>query len=65
MSPIAPSPPLPAGRYHAVEATPYLKKALGAYYLRDETPVPVALWRAFKHCRYVEDEGSVVFYKAA
>lgn len=49
--------------YHAQEATLALRKALGPYYMRDETPAPLALWRAWSRCRFVEDAGNVVFYK--
>jgi len=40
--------------YHAVEATAALKAFLGDYYLRDDTPVEPAMWRAFRECRFVE-----------
>ena len=49
--------------YHAVEATHYIKKALGKHYQADMTPIAVALWQSWKQCRFVEDEGDVVFYK--
>ncbi|GAM23984.1 hypothetical protein SAMD00019534_071590 [Acytostelium subglobosum LB1] len=49
--------------YHAEEATRHLKKALGRLYLFDTTPIPQALWRSWTQCRFVEDEGDVVFYK--
>ncbi|XP_037052216.1 delta(12)-oleate desaturase-like [Bradysia coprophila] len=49
--------------YHCVEATEAIKPILGNYYLRDETPILVALWRAITHCIYVQNDGQVVFYK--
>ncbi|OQS02342.1 fatty acid desaturase [Thraustotheca clavata] len=49
--------------YHAAEATEAIKPLLGKYYLIDSTPIPMALWRSYTHCKYVEDDGSVVFYK--
>ncbi|KAF9927704.1 Fatty acid oxidation complex subunit alpha, partial [Modicella reniformis] len=49
--------------YHAEEATAHLKKFLGKYYIYDDTPIAVAYWRSFRECRFVEDEGDVVFYK--
>jgi len=49
--------------YHAQEATEAFKKVLGPYYLKDETPIGRALYRSFKTCLYVEDDGDIVFYK--
>lgn len=49
--------------YHAEEATVHLKKVLGKHYFCDETPIATALWNARKACKFVEDEGDVVFYK--
>lgn len=49
--------------YHCVEATEAIKPILGKYYLRDETPILAALWRAITHCIYVQNDGQVVFYK--
>lgn len=49
--------------YHAEEATAALKKKLGEHYMFDETPIAVACWRSFRECRFVEDEGDVIFYK--
>jgi omega-6 fatty acid desaturase (delta-12 desaturase) len=51
--------------YNAIEATVQVRKFLGPYYLVDHTPTPVALWKAWKNCRFVEDEGEVVFFKNA
>lgn len=49
--------------YHAQEATEALRKVLGPYYLKDDTPIWPALWKAWNRCRFVEDNGDVVFYK--
>ena len=49
--------------YHAVEATESLKPILGKYYAHDETPVWRALWITDSFCRFVEDEGSIRWYK--
>ncbi|KAJ6638959.1 Omega-6 fatty acid desaturase, endoplasmic reticulum [Pseudolycoriella hygida] len=49
--------------YHCVEATEAIKPILGKYYLRDTTPVLSALWRAITHCKYVQNDGQIVFYK--
>lgn len=49
--------------YNAQAATAVLRHKLGAYYLRDETPIPQALWRAWRECRFIDDEGDVVFYR--
>jgi omega-6 fatty acid desaturase (delta-12 desaturase) len=50
--------------YNAQEATEILKNILGDYYLSDSTPIPQALWRSYTCCGFVEDEGSIVFYKS-
>lgn len=49
--------------YHCSEATEAIKPILGKYYLRDTTPIHLALWRAITHCKYVQNDGQVVFYK--
>ncbi|KAJ1729934.1 hypothetical protein LPJ61_003282 [Coemansia biformis] len=49
--------------YHAEEATRHLKKKLGKYYNYDDTNVFVALYRTMKFCQFVEDSGSVLFYR--
>ncbi|KAI9261511.1 delta-12 fatty acid desaturase [Phascolomyces articulosus] len=49
--------------YHAVEATKHIKRVLGKYYIFDDTPTITAFHRAWKQCRFVEDEGDVVFFK--
>ncbi|KAI8333375.1 delta-12-fatty acid desaturase [Chlamydoabsidia padenii] len=49
--------------YHAEEATVHIKKALGKHYKFDPTPIPQALYKSWMACRFVEDEGDVVFFK--
>lgn len=49
--------------YHCVEATEAIKPILGKYYLKDDTPVTEAMWRIINYCKYVPDDGNVVFYK--
>ncbi|CAG8608056.1 7336_t:CDS:2 [Cetraspora pellucida] len=49
--------------YHAEEATIHLKKVLGSYYIFDDTPIFKALWRSYNQCRFIEDEGDIIFYK--
>lgn len=49
--------------YKAIVATKALKEFLGPYYKHDDTPVVKALWRSWTNCRFVEDEGGVLFYK--
>eukprot|EP01113_Clastostelium_recurvatum_P035360 TRINITY_DN491_c0_g2_i1.p1 TRINITY_DN491_c0_g2~~TRINITY_DN491_c0_g2_i1.p1 ORF type:complete len:238 (+),score=53.82 TRINITY_DN491_c0_g2_i1:1-714(+) len=49
--------------WNALKATPYLKAKLGEYYIRDDTPFPIALWRNWRACQFVEDTGDVLFYK--
>jgi len=49
--------------YNAVEATVHLKKFLGKYYNEDSTPILKALYNSWSSCHYVDDEGTIVFYK--
>lgn len=49
--------------YNCVEATEAIKPILGKFYLRDPTPIPLALWRVTNNCKYVDDDGKVLFYK--
>ncbi|RUP50128.1 delta-12 fatty acid desaturase [Jimgerdemannia flammicorona] len=49
--------------YHAEEATSHIKKVLGKAYVNDDTPIPIALWRSYTQCKFVEDEGDVVFFQ--
>ena len=47
----------------AQKATASMKPVLKGYYLKDETPIARATFRAFSLCQFVEDAGDVVFYK--
>lgn len=49
--------------YNAVKATKIIRDKLGPFYLRDDTPIPLALWNSASKCKFVEDEGDIVFYK--
>ncbi|GLD98109.1 hypothetical protein PINS_up006806 [Pythium insidiosum] len=49
--------------YHAQEATDAIKPLLGRFYLKDDTSIPLALWRSYNYCKFVEDDGKIVFYK--
>lgn len=50
--------------YNAQEATKHVRAVLGDYYLRDNTPIPAAVWRAWTNCKYVEDNEAYAYYKA-
>ncbi|KAJ3053775.1 hypothetical protein HK097_003413 [Rhizophlyctis rosea] len=49
--------------YNAVEATKYIKKAVGKYYLSDDTWIWSSLWKSYRECRFVENTGDVLWYK--
>ena len=49
--------------YHAQEATEHIKKFLGDYYIKDDTPIATAVYRSFSQCQFVEDEGTTVWFK--
>jgi omega-6 fatty acid desaturase (delta-12 desaturase) len=49
--------------YHAQEATEHIKKVIGPYYLKDDTPIALALYRSFSQCQFVESKGGTVFFK--
>ncbi|KAK4045990.1 hypothetical protein OIV83_006455 [Microbotryomycetes sp. JL201] len=51
--------------YHAWEATEALKKVLGEHYVSTDENMFKSFWKSFKYCRFVDDEGDVVFYKDA
>jgi len=51
--------------YHAQKATEALKAKLGNHYLKSEEHWMVSLWKCYKECRFVDDEGDVVFYRNA
>ena len=46
------------------EATVAVKKLLGPYYLRDETPIFQALYESWTSCKYVDDTGSYLHFKS-
>jgi len=50
--------------YNAVEATKRIRKVLGPYYQSDSTHWAVALWNNLKYCSYVDDEGSILFWRS-
>jgi omega-6 fatty acid desaturase (delta-12 desaturase) len=56
---------LPTRRYsHLTYVFIFFEQVMGPYYLKDDTPILKALYRAFSNCQFVEDSGDVVFYKS-
>ncbi|PLW07902.1 hypothetical protein PCANC_13792 [Puccinia coronata f. sp. avenae] len=51
--------------YHAWDATDALKAKLGPHYHQTDENAWVSLWKVYNQCRFVEDEGDVVFWKNA
>ena len=49
--------------YHAQEATEAVKKVLGKHYLFDDAHFLSAALVAQRRCRFVEDEGDLVWFK--
>ncbi|KAL1729133.1 hypothetical protein EV714DRAFT_285125 [Schizophyllum commune] len=49
--------------YHGEEATKYLQGFIGEHYAYSEKPIFKALWENYNRCQFVEDEGSVLFYR--
>ncbi|GAA95111.1 uncharacterized protein L969DRAFT_95919 [Mixia osmundae IAM 14324] len=49
--------------YNAWEATEALKQKLGPYYNKSDEFFLTSLWNSYSQCRFVEDEGDIVFYK--
>uniref|UniRef100_A0A7R9U6X6 SAP domain-containing protein n=1 Tax=Pinguiococcus pyrenoidosus TaxID=172671 RepID=A0A7R9U6X6_9STRA len=49
--------------YNAMEATKYIKEVLGPYYMKDDTFFLKALYRSMYTCRFVENEGNIVWYR--
>ncbi|KAJ3356075.1 hypothetical protein HDU83_001989 [Entophlyctis luteolus] len=49
--------------YNAEAATEAVKAKLGKFYLYDDSPIFLSMWRSYRNCKFVEDEGGVVFYK--
>lgn len=50
--------------YHLLEATEAIKPVMGDYYRKSDQPVWKALWRAYRECYFVPDEGSKVYYQS-
>ncbi|KAL1676410.1 hypothetical protein EV122DRAFT_291938 [Schizophyllum commune] len=48
---------------HGEEATKYLQGFIGEHYAYSEKPIFKALWENYNRCQFVEDEGSVLFYR--
>ncbi|KAJ3112446.1 hypothetical protein HK100_002337, partial [Physocladia obscura] len=46
--------------YNAQVATAAVKEKLGKFYLYDDSPIFLSLWRSYRSCQFVEDEGGVV-----
>lgn len=51
--------------YYLKEATEAVKPILGDYYRKSERPIWSALWRSYKTCYFVSDEGSPIYYQPA
>ncbi|CAK5266263.1 unnamed protein product [Mycena citricolor] len=51
--------------YNLPEVTRAIRPVLGEHYRYDETPALIALWTTFTQCKFVEDEGDVLFFKNA
>ncbi|PSR70427.1 hypothetical protein PHLCEN_2v13678 [Hermanssonia centrifuga] len=49
--------------YHGPEATMHLKAFIGEHYMYSDKPIFKALWDNYNSCQFVEDEGSVLFYR--
>ncbi|KAJ1967948.1 hypothetical protein IWQ62_001545 [Dispira parvispora] len=49
--------------YNAMEATKAIRKVLGPYYFYDNTHWAVALWENNVRCKFVEDEGDILFWR--
>ncbi|KAJ2725568.1 hypothetical protein GGI07_001196 [Coemansia sp. Benny D115] len=49
--------------YHALEATKHLKAKLGKYYYYDDTNFLYSLYHTYRHCQFVEDTGSILFFR--
>ncbi|KAL6302048.1 fatty acid desaturase-domain-containing protein [Sparassis latifolia] len=49
--------------YHAEEATRYLQAFIGEHYRYSEKPVFEAFWHNVNECKFIEDEGDILFYR--
>jgi len=50
--------------YNAVEATPYIQKALGPLYFSDDTHFYKAALYSWVNCQYVDDQGDILPYRS-
>jgi omega-6 fatty acid desaturase (delta-12 desaturase) len=51
--------------YSAWEATEAIKNFVGPYYMKSDENFLVSLFKNYRECRWIEDNGDVVFYKNA
>ncbi|KAI9626409.1 hypothetical protein H4Q26_017872 [Puccinia striiformis f. sp. tritici PST-130] len=51
--------------YNAWDATAAIKEKLGKHYHQTDENAWLSLWKVYNQCRFVEDEGDVVFWKNA
>lgn len=54
--------------YHALEATHAVRPILGKYYVQPKGShgllgIAESLWSAFTHCRFVEDQDDIMWFK--
>ncbi len=50
--------------YHLLEATAAIKPVLGEYYHESRETIWKSLWRSYRSCYFVPDQGSKVYYQA-
>jgi omega-3 fatty acid desaturase (delta-15 desaturase) len=49
--------------YHLQEATEAIRPVLGDYYRVSKEPIFRSLWRSYRNCHFVSDQGSKIFYR--
>jgi acyl-lipid omega-3 desaturase len=49
--------------YHLLEATEAIKPVLGEHYHESKESIFTSLWRSYRTCRFVSDQGSKVYYQ--